>query len=94
MAESAMQKERECFFCGRVTDLERHHVFGGVANRIPVSERYGLWVYLCHDCHTGKAGAQYDKGKNLMLKQEAQKAFEKEHSRAEWMKLIRKNYLG
>jgi hypothetical protein len=32
--------------------------------------------------------------KNLKLKQEAQRAFEKDHPRAEWMKLIRKNYLG
>ena len=29
--------------------LEKHHVFGG-ANRTK-SEKYGLTVMLCHDCH-------------------------------------------
>ena len=93
MAKSIMQESRECYFCGRMTDLERHHVFSGVANR-PISEKYGLTVYLCHDCHTGQDGAQYNKEKNLKLKQEAQRAFERNNSRVLWMKLIRKNYLG
>ena len=92
MAKSIIQERKECYFCGKLTDLERHHVFGGVANR-PISEKYGLTVWLCHNCHTGKDGAQYDKMKNLRLKQDAQFAFERNHSRSEWMKLIGKNYL-
>lgn len=92
MGKSIIQEKRQCYFCGSVNGLEKHHVFAGVANR-KISEKVGLWVYLCHDCHTGNKGAQYDKGKNLVLKQEAQRAFEKEHTRAEWMELIRKNYL-
>ena len=92
MAKSIIQERKECYFCGKLTDLERHHVFGGVANR-PISEKYGLTVWLCHNCHTGKDGAQYDKMKNLRLKQDAQFAFEKNHTRSEWMKLIGKNYL-
>lgn len=92
MGKSIMQSDRACYFCGRVDTLERHHVFGGVANR-PISEKYGLWVYLCHNCHTGKAGAQYDKEKNLLLKQDAQRAFERSNPRGLWMELIRKNYL-
>ena len=92
MARSVIQERKECYFCGKLTNLERHHVFGGVANR-PISEKYGLTVWLCHNCHTGKDGAQYDKMKNLRLKQDAQFAFERNHSRSEWMKLIGKNYL-
>ena len=92
MAKSIIQERKECYFCGKLTDLERHHVFGGVANR-PISEKYGLTVWLCHNCHTGKDGAQYDKMKNLRLKQDAQFAFERNHTRSEWMKLIGKNYL-
>ena len=92
MGKSIIQDEKQCYFCGRVTGLESHHVFGGVANR-PISEKYGLKVWLCHECHTGNEGAQYDKMKNLQLKQDAQYAFEREHTRAEWMKLIGKNYL-
>ena len=89
---SILQEDKRCYFCGAVVGLERHHIFAGVANR-PVSERYGLWVWLCGRCHRGTEGAQYDKGKNRLLKAEAQAAFEESHTRAEWMALIRKNYL-
>lgn len=91
--ESIMQDGRFCYLCGSKVGLESHHIFGGVANR-PISEKYGLKVWLCHECHTGTDGAQYNKAKNLLLKQQAQRAFEKNHTRAEWMQLIRKNYLG
>ena len=44
---------RKCFLCGRNGNgdrLERHHIFGA-ANR-PLSEKYGLTVYLCGSrCH-------------------------------------------
>lgn len=93
MGKSIMQQDRACYFCGRLDGLERHHVFGGVANR-PISEKYGLWVWLCHKCHTGKDGAQYDKEKNLLLKQDAQRAFMAYFSKPLWMQLIRKNYIG
>ena len=39
----------ECFLCGRWTQLEKHHIFGGALRK--KSERYGLTVYLCHTCH-------------------------------------------
>ena len=81
-----------CYLCGKTVGLECHHVFGGVANR-KLSTRLGLTVMLCHDCHTGPHGAQYDKGKNLLLKRDAQFAFERTHTRSEWMKLFGKNYL-
>ena len=93
MAKSVIKNDRECYLCGKTVNLERHHIFAGVANR-KISETYGLWVYLCHDCHTGDKGAQYDKEKNLKLKQDAQIAFQDIYGRQMWMKLIRKNYLG
>lgn len=93
MAKSIIQTEKVCYLCGKTVNLERHHIFGGVANR-KISEQLGLWVYLCHDCHTGKDGAQYNKFTNLRLKQDAQRAFEQTHTRDEWMNWIGKNYLG
>lgn len=81
-----------CYFCGRVTELERHHVLGGVANR-PLSEKYGLWVWLCHEHHTGNSGAQYVREKGDELKRLAQIAFEARHSHEEWMEVFKKNYL-
>ena len=93
MAKSILQQgEPRCFFCGRMDGLERHHCLGGVANR-PLSEKFGLWVWLCYEHHTGTDGAQYAKEKNMELKQLAQIAFEARHSRAEWMEVFRKNYL-
>ena len=92
MAKSILQEGRSCYLCGRVTGLEKHHIFAGVANR-KISESQGFWVFLCQQDHTGTDGAQYDKEKNLMLKRDAQYAYERTHTRSEWMKLIGKNYL-
>lgn len=87
-----MQKGERCYLCGRLTGLERHHVIGGVANR-KLSEKYGLWVWLCHECHTGTDGAQYIKEKNQNLKRLAQIAFEARHGHELWMETFRKNYI-
>ena len=39
-----------CFICGRCADVHRHHLIGGTANR-RISDRYGLIVNLCLECH-------------------------------------------
>ena len=90
--DSIIQTEKECYFCGIRAGLERHHILAGAANR-PISEKYGLTVWLCHTHHTGREGAQYDPEKGLQLKQEAQRKFEALHGHELWMQLIRKNYL-
>ena len=90
--KSILQSDKSCYLCGSVHGIEEHHIFAGMANR-PISEKYGLKVWLCHNHHTGAHGAQYDRDLNQLLKQEAQKAFEIHHSREEWMELIRKNFL-
>lgn len=92
MVKSIIQTNKECFLCGRKTNLECHHVMSGTANR-KWSTKFGLTVFLCHDCHTGTEGAQYNKEKNLYLKQEAQMAFEERYSHEEWMKIFYKNYI-
>lgn len=90
--KSIMQSDKVCYLCGRRYGLEIHHVLGGTANR-KLSEKYGLKVWLCHECHTGKNGAQYDPWKNKLLKMDAQTVFEKTHTRSEWIKIFGKNYL-
>lgn len=90
MAKSIMQQDDRCYLCGRIA-TETHHVLEGPNRKH--SERYGLTVRLCHDCHTGDHGAQYDREKNLRLKREAQQAFEKTHTREEWMSIFMRNYL-
>lgn len=92
MSKSILHDGESCFLCGRQTGLEWHHILGGTANR-KLSERYGLKVRLCHECHTGDGGAQYEKELNRELKQRAQRAFEMIYSHEEWMRRFRKNYL-
>lgn len=92
MSKSILQTERVCYLCGRQYGLERHHILGGTANR-RLSEQYGLWVWLCHECHTGTDGAQYDREKNLRLKSEAQMVFETLYGHDKWMQIFRKNYV-
>lgn len=92
MAKSIMQDDRRCYLCGAVINLERHHVMAGVANR-KLSEKFGLWVWLCQRCHTGTDGAQYDREKNHLLKMDAQMRFEGLHGHEMWMDVFRKNYL-
>ena len=92
MKESIMQHKKECYICGRQFGLEAHHVLAGPANR-KLSDKYGLWVYLCHNCHTGTDGAQYAKELNLRLKREAQEAFEKIYDRETFISVFGKSYL-
>lgn len=91
-SKSIVQKgEPRCFFCGRTVGLERHHIYPA-ANR-KWSEAYGLWIYCCHEDHTGKDGVQYNRAKADSLKRLGQIAFEARHSHAEWMDIFKKNYI-
>ena len=90
---SIIQKgDPRCFFCGRRTGLERHHVMTG-PNRA-LAEEDGLWIWACVFHHTDpKEGVQYNREKSDALKGLAQTAYEARHSHDEWMNRYRKNYL-
>ena len=90
-SKSIIQKSERCFFCGKTVTLERHHIMPG-ANR-KWSEKYGLWIWCCHEDHTGKDGVQYNRKKADTLKRLAQIAFEARHSHEEWMQVFGKNYI-
>lgn len=92
MGKSILQKDERCFICGRVTELECHHVMNGTANR-KLSEKYGLTVWLCREHHTGDSGVHKNRAKADALKRLAQIAFEARYSHDEWMQVFRKNYL-
>lgn len=42
--------EDKCFLCGTWGKMDVHHIFGGPVRS--VSDRYGLVVHLCRECHT------------------------------------------
>lgn len=91
MSKSIMQPNEECcYVTGSQINLDRHHVFPGIANR-KLSEKYGLWVWLNHDVHMRLHDE--DKVLELRLKQDAQRAFEKTHTRKEFMQIFGKSYL-
>lgn len=78
MTESIVKTSRSCFFCGRETGLERHHIMFGTANR-RLSEEDGLVVYLCHYhhrlIHDSSKGREFD----IALKQAAELAWLKHY---------------
>ena len=61
-----------CYICGNNRGYELHHVFGG-RNR-KKSDRYGLMVYLCHQCHNEPPnGVHFNANNAKRLKAEAQR---------------------
>lgn len=83
----------ECYLCGCPHDIEVHHIFSGTSNR-KNSEEHGLIVPLCRTCHnTAPHGVHFDAKKNLLLKQEAQRIFEIDHTREEFRFIFGKSYL-
>lgn len=94
MAKSIIQPEKGCcFLCGRYGNLEEHHIFFEAKNR-PLSEKYGLKVYLCHICHRdNKEGVHGNREKADFLRRVGQQAFERTHTREEFMRIFGKNRL-
>jgi hypothetical protein len=81
----------KCFICQSEKGLEVHHVFFGTANR-KQSDKHGLTVPLCPDCHRGPKGVHHNKQLDLYIKRYAQMQFEKEYSYERFMQLFGKNY--
>lgn len=76
-----------CAICGRPAS-QTHHIFNG-ANR-KHSEHYGLTVRLCAQCHER---IHRDQALDERMKKEGQREFERNHTRAEFMAIFKKNYL-
>lgn len=94
MADSIMQSEKKCYLTGQTHGLHRHHVLGGYNRN--ASEKYGLWVWLTWDRHIANSPYRTphnDPEIDMMLKQQAQREFEKTHTREEFMKVFGRNYL-
>ena len=89
---SKLQSEKRCYKTGDTYNLHEHHIFGGARRKL--SEKYGLKVYLRADWHNmADYGVHFDKEFDLRLKRAAQRAFEREHSREEFMLIFGKNYI-
>lgn len=88
-------KSEQCFNCGanRNVGLHEHHIFYGPNRKN--SEKYGLKVKLCYICHEDAKKGVHGLNKELRerLFRIGQEAFEREHTREEFMTIFGKNYL-
>lgn len=89
--KSILQSSKKCLICGTTLGLEVHHVFYGPFRQ--ASDRHGLTVNLCGECHRGRAGVHFNTALDLRLKKAAQKRFESIHGHDKYMQIFKKNYL-
>lgn len=81
----------ECFICKSTYSLETHHLLNGPYKK--ASEKYGLLIKVCTNCHTMAPNAIHRDSKVMKkLKQLAQTHFEKTHAREEFIKEFGQNY--
>ena len=84
----------KCFICGRYCRTEQHHIFGGASRA--KSEKYGLKVDLCHDCHNEPPnGVHFNAENNNRLKATGQNAAMLAYhwSKEDFIKEMGRNYL-
>lgn len=92
MSKSIISNERECFICKNTLSLHKHHIMNGSDRKN--AEQDGLWVYLCPQCHNMSDHAvHFNREADLRLKRIAQTEYEKTHTREQFMKRYRRNYL-
>lgn len=81
-----------CYLCKRQGDTALHHVYGAF-NRW-MSDENGFVVFLCPSCHTeSPTSAHKCRDTDLYLKRRCQAAYEKNHTRDEFMRLVGRNCL-
>lgn len=91
--QSIIQKEKECYICGRTDNLHSHHCLSGTANRRK-SEEYGLKIWLCFEHHNGSNNSvHHNREMEIAVKQLGQKHFELTHTREEFIKEFGKSFM-
>lgn len=96
-------EEHTCHNCGRFVAVpHKHHIFGGANRRW--SEKYGLWVYLCPECHNMGSNSVH-RNKDIMdsyhrlgqfrfeIDYACQHSCGEEQAKAEFMRIFGRNYL-
>lgn len=83
---------RKCFLCGRSGAIQEHHIFPGPLRKW--SDRYGLTVDLCPQCHLyGEHAAHVDARTAVKLKRIGQVEFEKAYGAGTFIHTFGKNYI-
>ena len=90
--QSLISKEKKCYVCNTESNIHKHHIYMG-ANR-GNSEKIGAWVYLCGFHHNqSNEGVHFNPKLDQELKELAQQKYEENHTRDEFMSIIKRNYL-
>lgn len=92
--KSIIQDKDCCWFCGTTFNLHTHHIFG--ASNRNNSDKYKLTIRLCYYHHNGGGNGKcvhQCREMDLELKQLAQKKFEEDHTRDEFIKIFGKSWL-
>lgn len=77
-----------CFICGKYGPMHKHHCLHGPHRKN--ADKHGLFVHLCPACHM----ALHDHGEHdRELEEIAQRAFEREHTREEFMRIFGRSWL-
>lgn len=92
-------KDGTCYLCMKLKEdyriypvVHEHHIYDG-PNR-SISEAEGLKVYLCLEHHIWGPCAVHNNKENMrLLQMDGQRAYERTHTREEFMELIGRNYL-
>lgn len=93
MSKSIISNERYCLVCGTTENLHKHHLIYGTGKR-QLSEKYGLWCYLCYKHHNGSnEGVHFNKQLDLALKEMAQRKFNEVYPDLDWLQIFGRNYL-
>ena len=99
MSTSIIQTDgiKRCYitgqFCGRDGEpLQKHHVMNGALR--DWADKEGLWIWVTpevhRELHDRWFGACVQKS---LLKMIAQQAYERTHTRDQWMEKVHKNYV-
>ena len=88
---SKMQTEKVCYITGRTDNLELHHCLNGAYRK--KCDHDGLTVWLTASEHWNLHHTAEGSEVKKWLKQEAQRVYEKDHTREEFIKRYGKSYL-
>ena len=81
-----------CYLCKRRGDTALHHILYGPLRG--ASTANGFYVFLCPDCHQyAPESVHRCIDTDMVLRRRCQRAFEKNHTRKEWMAIAHRNYL-
>lgn len=92
--ESIISNTPVCLVCGTPHHLCRHHIYSGRGRR-ELSEKYGLWVYLCGRHHTmGAFSIHHDSALDKKLREQGQRAWEARYgTREDFIRIFGRSWL-